>query len=242
MRRSSWMLAAVLALGLAGARAIAQPEAKPREHTITVTGMASMSVPADELRMDIAVVTEAEQPRAAVSQNSSKAEKVIEALVNKGLDRKELSTGGFSIQPVYSQPRPGQTDFQPKIVGYRVENTLRVKSGKLALAGEAIEAAVGAGANRVDSVSFGLADPRKSRAEVIAQAVANARADAEASAKAGGFGLGAVVRVSVDSAGLPTPPPVMFRASRMEAAGDVAPPMLPGEIQVTATVTVEYAI
>ncbi len=215
-----------------------------REHTpvISVSGSASMEVPADEVRISVGVVSEGQEPRKVIDENSQRVSRVMDALMRAGLEDGDVSTGRFSIQPIYTNPGRDRGG-RPEIAGYRVQNSLIVETGNLEIAGAIVQAAVEAGANNIDSVSFQLADPRASRAAVLEQAVSYARADAEAVARASGVRLGGIHSLSIGRADFPRP--MMGRDARMmnmAEAGAVAPPMSPGEIQVSATVTIEYEI
>lgn len=211
---------------------------------IVVTGRASINVPADEVRISISVVTEGGEPSKVIDENSQRVARVLDALDGVGIGDDEVSSGWFSIQPIYSQPKVGQRNFKPSIMGYRVQNSVIVKTQQLRLAGDVVQAAVDAGANRVDSVIFGLADQRARRSDVLAQAVANAKSDAVAVITAVGAKLGVIANIAIDS---PAPIIPMQReriAMSLSVAGGgaSAPPLIPGQIEVRASVTIEYVI
>jgi hypothetical protein len=246
-------LVAALALAAAAfsaAPAAGQPERGERRQPfdsipkLTVRGQSELNKPADQLRLQVGVVTEAPQAESALGDNSRKMQSVVEALKKAGLGAGEYETGSFSLQPVYSQrPRAVTDDWQPKIVGYRASNTLNVRTKKLDMAGKLIQAANDAGANSIDSISFDLADPRTHRAEAIAAAAANARSDAAALAQAADLRLVRIIGISLDDAGWQPPVPLMA-AGRMAMAETAmaAPPIEPGEIVVRAAVSLVYEV
>ncbi len=233
-------LALLVAAGASVSRAAEPAGAEPAPPILVVTGSAQVDFPPDELRMGIAVVTQADQAARAMEDNSRAAARVIEALQRKGLKKEEVTTGRFNVHPVYAEVRPGSGGV-PRIAAYRVENMVEAKTGRLDLAGELIQAGIEAGANRVDSISFGLADPRSKRSEVIAKAAKAARADADAAAAAAGVTITGVRKVTVDSAGGPIVPMPVMRNFAMEAQA-MAPPINPADVTVTASVTIEYFI
>ncbi|MCK4872788.1 MAG: SIMPL domain-containing protein [Phycisphaerales bacterium] len=211
---------------------------------LTVTGQAELERPADQLQMSLAVITEDEEAKSAVSENSRTMRRVIEALERAGLEEDEYETGRFSIQPKYSRrPHNADRDWTAKIVGYRVENMLIIKTKKLELIGELIERGVQAGANNVGSINFGLADRRMHRGEAILEATTNARADADALAEAAGVKLVRVLSVNLDGAAAP---PIPYRGEKMMMAtrgGESdTPPIQPGDVTVRAHVTIVYEI
>ena len=211
---------------------------------LTVRGDAQLDKPADELRIRVGVVTESDEATIALRENSRQMNDVIDALKKTGLTDKEYQTSQFQIQPMYTRrPRQAPVDWKPKIVGYRVSNSLNVKTKKLELAGELIQAANEAGANSIDSISFGLADPRTHRAEAIRAATANALTDARTLAEAAGLRLVRVLSITLDQAAAPPPIPIMQRMSAGMAMAEAAPPPIqPGDVTVHANVTVVYEI
>jgi hypothetical protein len=210
---------------------------------LTVRGQAELNKPADQLRLQVGVLTESPQAESALQDNNRKMQSVVEAIKKVGLGAGEFETGSFSLQPVYSQrPRNAEVEWQPRIVGYRVSNTLMIRTKKLDMAGKLIQAANDAGANSIDSISFDLADPRTHRAEAIAAAAANARSDAAALAKAAEQKLVRILGISLDEAGYQPPTPLLAAGRMAMAETAMAPPIEPGEIVVRASVTIVYEI
>ncbi len=211
---------------------------------LTVTGVGELRVDADELRLSLSVVAEGEEDdsaRVVMDENSRLAEAVMNALRNLGLNDKEIETGRFTIHPRYSTPKRGEA---PRIIGYRVENEVRVRTKKIEKAGEIIQHAIDSGANQVASISFGLADEQKHRADAIKTAAANARADADALAAASGVRLVRALRVALDQpqfAGFEPRFEMMTRAVA-DAAMPAAPPIQPGQVTLTARVTMVFEI
>ena len=210
---------------------------------LTVRGAAQLEKPADELRIRVGVVTESDEAPTAMRENSRQMNDVIDALKKTGLTDKEYQTSRFQIQPVYTR-RPRQADpaWKPKIIGYRVSNSLNVKTKKLKLAGELIQAANEAGANSIDSISFGLSDPRTHRAEAIRAATTNALADARTLAEAVSLRLVRVLSITLDQAAAPRPIPMQRMSAGMAMAEAAPPPIQPGDVTVHASVTVQYEI
>jgi uncharacterized protein YggE len=221
--------------------ALAAPAAAQDSPSLTVAGQARLERPADELRLQLAVVTEAAEAAPATAENSDQMERVLAALSQAGLDPGETTTGRFSVSPRYShRPPQAQADWQPHIVGYRVENSVQVETAKIEMAGKLIDVAVRAGANSVRSISFGLRDDRAYRKEAISEATAHARADALAMAEAAGVSLGRLLSARLDDAAAP-PVPVRMRAESFAVAAS-APPIEPGDVSIHARVTLTYEI
>src|SRR6185437_14399725 len=77
----------------------------------------------------------------ATSSNAQMMNDVVNAVLNSGITKDEISTAGFSIYPVYNDSVPDPTIGIHKSVltGYRASNTLYVKTTKLSLAGNIID-------------------------------------------------------------------------------------------------------
>lgn len=244
MRKHTMIAAALAAAGLAlgaGRAEGQQGPPPPREQTIRVTGTGEARARPDQAVADFAVETASATAQAAASENAGVMERVIAALVRAGVPRERIETSGYNVFPEYDpQPRPDQTT--PAVRGYRVMNTVTVTLDDVNRVGSVIDAALGAGANRVNGVRFGLRDPQAFRQRAIDDAVRRARADAEALAASLGVGLGMVREAYTADVG--TVQPVMYE--RMAMAADMAQsaptPINPGEQTVRATVVIVYAI
>lgn len=208
---------------------------------LTVQGRATLSKPADELRINIGAVTQEKTAEKALDSNNDKMEKIINALKQNGLEKGEYATGRFTIRPVYGErpknPPPGWT---PEIVGYEVTSSLSVKTGKIDKAGILIDQAARAGANSIDNISFGLKDPNKYRTEAIDAATKNALQDAKTLGLAAGVSLVSIQSINLDEAS-PAPMP-RHGPFYMKAMGAESVPIEPGEIEITSSVTIQYQI
>jgi len=242
MTRLLFRLAGMMTL-CATATGLAQSVGLDDVPRLTVRGEALLYKPADQLRVRVGVVTQAAEATAAVKENSRRMADVISAIKKAGLDKNEYETGRFSIRPLYSRrPRQANAEWVRQIVGYEVNNTLAIRTKKLALAGKLIEGANNAGANSVDDIRFDLADPRTHRAEAIAAATANARSDAAVLSHAADVRLVRIIAIQLGEGGYRPPMPTMVRAEAMAAVAAPAPPIQPGDVTVRASVTMIYEI
>jgi hypothetical protein len=216
------------------------PRVNPLERTIRVEGLGEVKVAPDEAFIDVAVETLAPTAKAAAEENARKMDKVIAALVQAGIPRKEIETRNFSVFPEY-QPQT-RAEEAPKLRGYRVSNQVEVRVRELARVGALLDTALGAGANRVDSVRFGLSKPEAVQGDALRNAVERARQSAQVLASALGVKLGPVLDAStVTEPSHPIPVAARFEMARAGAA-DVSTPIQPQEQTVTARVTLIFAI
>lgn len=213
---------------------------------LSVRGVSELKVPADQVEIDLTIVTEAKTAESALNENTKSIQSVMLALQSSGLEKDEYRSGQYRIHPVWSQrPRNPPADWRAEIVGFTVNSPLHIKSKKKALAGQLIGAVVDAGVNQINAVRFSLSDPRAYREDAIDQAAENAIEDARALALAIGVKLIEVQRVNIDDAAV-TPVHVsrdQFRAeSAVLAKSSVAVPFNPGDTTVSARVSISYRI
>jgi uncharacterized protein YggE len=206
--------------------------------TLTVRGEARLEIPADQARLNLAVITTADDAESALQQNNARLRAVEKELTAAGLEKNEYHTGQFAIRPDWSpRPHDAKPDWKPAIVGYTVTNSIEVKTVRLTAVGRLIEAAARAGADNIQNLTFDLADPASHRDAAIAAATSNARGEALALAAAADVRLGPVLSLDLEPAGTPPRPRVMRMAA--EAA---TVPITPGNVEIRAGVTVVYRI
>jgi hypothetical protein len=213
----------------------------PLERTIRVEGMGEVKVAPDEAFIDVAVETLAPTAKAAAEENARKMDKVVTALVQAGIPRKEIETRNFSVFPEYQpQPRPEEA---AKLRGYRVSNQVEVHVRELSRVGTLLDTVLAAGANRVDTVRFGLSKPEVVQGDALRNAVERARQSAQVLATALGVKLGPVLDAStVSEPPHPFPAVARFEMARAGSGADVTTPIQPQEQTVTARVTLIFAI
>ena len=214
-----------------------------RERTISVTGSATTSVLPDLVTVQFGVDTEAKTAQDAINSNSQMMNTVVSAIENIGITKDEISTAGFTIYPVYEDSVPDQTTGIHKSVltGYQTSNTLYVKTTKLSMAGDIVDVAVAAGANRVDNISFSLS-PEKEQSiqdDLLSKAVLNAKSRSEKAIDPLGQKIIGVKMVTLSDFNS-QPPPIYPMA--MSAMAEKSTPIFTSNQQVTTTVSVIFLI
>jgi hypothetical protein len=241
--KSLLLLAFVISTDLAAAeeslsRDIARTERQP---SILVTGTVDSSAPADQAVVRLGMT--AQNSRAAIAQAkvNEVIQKTLDAIEKAGVKRQSVHTARLSLTPLYSDKTfssgPG------KISAFRADNVIEVTVDDVKLIGEIIDAALGAGANEVQSVGFRVKDEAAERATALAAAAEQAKSKAESIAKTLGVSLGEVLEAEETSAAIP----FRRRPGELGLQGGVAPsfvgtPVEAGEVRVQATVVVRYKI
>jgi len=208
------------------------------DHTITASGTGSVIGTPDRAQISLAVETENTDVKVAQAENAAIMTKVMDALIAAGIPRDALKTTGYNIYPVYDDLKfPVQ-----KIKAYHVANTLTITLHDVNRTGEVIDIGVANGINQANSIQFLLSDEQAQvlRTEALKEATDRAAADARTVAGALGVNITSVKTVDVGQGYTP----VLFQNyAKSDMAGGATPtPIQPGDITVTATVTVTYLI
>lgn len=229
------LLAAAVLAGTASAAMFggADPE-------IIATGTGSVIGTPDRAQISLAIVTQNVDVKAAQQENTARMTQVIDAMVAAGIPRDALKTTGYSIYPVYDSV--DKSGSEQKIQSYRVTNTLTVTLHDVSKVGDVIDTGVANGVNEASSIRFMLSDEQAQaiRTEALKEAVARAGADAETVASALGVSIASVKNIEIGQGYAP----VLFENYAVLDAKSSAgtTPIEPGDVTVTATVTITYLI
>jgi uncharacterized protein YggE len=212
----------------------------PPAPTIRVVAQANVSVKPDRAEFEVGVATSAKTASAASGANARVMEKVVAALKKAAGADGELKTSTLSLEPEYQDLRDGKGT--QKLAGYKATNRVLVVVGDVSAVGRIFDAALEAGANTVEGLTYTLKDPEAAQKQALKAASAKARARATAMAEGQGLHVGEVLSVVE---GAPVDRPEFLdgapRAYRL-SANIVPTQVLPGSIDVSATVTVVYAL
>ena len=212
-----------------------------------VRGEAVLKVAPNQVTILLGVTTQHKTSKRALSDNSRLMNKIIAALNEKGINKEELNTQRFSVQPMWSsRPRnfSGSEEWKSTITAYRVNNTIKVVTARLDLVGKIINVATTAGANQVQSIDFGLSNPRKYRQQAIEVAIKNAKEDAGFVAAASKLMVSGVKAIHLDESAASTERVQRknYARSALSSVADSSdvPPIKSDDITVRASVSVEY--
>lgn len=209
-------------------------------NVISVSGSGSVTGSPDRVQLTFGVQTENANVKTAQSDNAVQMNAVIDALVAAGIPKDQMKTTGYSIYPVY-QDSTGL--LNQKIKSYQVTNTLQVTLKDVNQTGNVIDTAVTAGVNNVNSIQFMLSDEQAQslRSEALKNAVILARADANVVAAALGVNITGVQSADISQGYTPIVYD-NYQAGAATAKSVVPTPVQPGDITVTAQVSITYSI
>ena len=229
-------LAAIAALLFAPLASMAGQVAPSPTPLLSTSGQGEAKVTPDRASVMVNVQTRAATATTAAAENASRTRAVLDAIGRLGLSKEQLSTEGYTVYPEMQYDRNGGT---PRVTGYVVTNTVRAETKRPEQAGAIVDAALGAGANMVNSLSFYASSIDEARRQAIAAAVASARADAEAMARAAGGTLGSLIELSTGGPTIP-PRPMYDMAIRKQSMQAEATPVNPGQQTVTVFVQARW--
>src|SRR5215218_1630189 len=234
--------------------------------TVSTSGTSTTEVRPDQVSVTVGVETNDTTAQEAVSQNANLTAQVITAVRALGINENLIETSSFSVSPIY-EPRqplqpcidiypPPECETRQEIIGYRVTNTVTATLDVPFLrmltqptpdlnAGQVIDAAIAAGANRVDAVVFFISQDRQQeiRDTLISDAIANARQRANIAAEALGMTVSGVESATLNPIDFPVFS-VGVREGSAAGADSVSVPtqILPGQQEVSTTVNVVFYI
>ena len=223
------LLATAVALAGVGRPTVAHGAAGSSARTITVSGSGTARAVPDTAVFSFGVETEGATAQSASAANAERMQHVIAALVGAGVARADLHTQDVSVYPRHKE--------SGALEGFTASNSVSATVRHLARAGEAVDAAVAAGANQTSGPQF----ERSSRSELYREALRAAFSDAQAKAQAlvdeANAELGPVQRIHENGS---ESEPVYPMAARAE--GSSVTPVEPGTQEVQASVTVTFTL
>ena len=208
-----------------------QAEELPRR-SLTVSGSAEVTAKSDTAAIYLSVETESAQVKNAARENAQIMTDVRNAVIAAGADASKIET-----QNIYDDKG------RVKSKKYKCTNSMKVVVSRLDKTAAVMDAAVEAGANRIDSVDFSVSKTQEYKEEALRQATAAALRKAQIMAGTLGRSVVNVISVNEDSADV-TPYRAMNVRMMAGAAADAkeSTPLSPGDTKLQSRVTVVFEI
>lgn len=236
-------ISSVLLLGLtillAAALAAAQENGSDDSDIsrLMVQGEGKVTAAPDRATVVLGVQTQDASASRAASENARLMNQTMSALLDAGIAQSDIQTSGYSLGTVQEDPSySGASGDERKAPLFEASNTVTVNLNNTSDVGQVLDAAVQAGSNTIQEVSFDLQDPRPQKDQALAMAIQDASHKAAVAAQAAGVKLGRVLEIS-ESYGY-----VSAASSARGMMYDAATPIQPGRMEVTASVTMTYEI
>ena len=203
--------------------------------TLTVTGRGMESIPTTLSQVNLGVEVQGKTAQDVQQEAARRSSAVVGLLKSRNVDK--LQTTGIRLNPVYSYNNNVQ-----RITGYGATNSVsfRIATDK---AGTLLDEAVKVGATQINGVSFVASDEAIAQAQkqALRKATQEAQQQADAVFASLGFKSKEIVSIQVNNANAPTPPPIAYRSSAKLSAEDASTPVVGGEQEVDASVTLQIS-
>lgn len=233
-----------LVLLCAAAPAAGQPAPS---RTITVNGQAEIKVTPDEVLLSVGVETNDMSISRARADNETRVKAIVEAAYAQGIREEHVKTDFLDIQPRYRNDYDRST-----FLGYYARRSLSITLRDLSKFEAVLSSVLTAGANYVHGIDFRTTELRRHRDDARRQAIQAAREKAADMASALNVSVGGPTNVHEVSSGWWSPYSTWWGGrggmtfqnivQDRAGAGGAADALVPGQISVTATVSVTFEL
>lgn len=202
--------------------------------TLTVTGRGVEMIPTTIAQVQLGVEVQGKTAALAQQEAARRSSAVVELLRSRNVEK--LQTTGIRLNPNYSYQ-----DNVQRFLGYTATNIVSFQIDPQRL-GNLLDEAVQAGATRIDGITFVASDPAiaAGREQALREATQDAQRQADGVLSALNLTNREIVSIQINGAIPPQPPFVRTELlTRSAADGSVATPVIGGEQQVEASVTLQ---
>lgn len=199
-----------------------------KELTLTVQGEGRVQAKPDIVVLTIGVRTENTSVQQAQEENASISQQLLSAWKQLGISDKDIETLSYTITPQYDTIE-GKTTLS----GYQVEHLYKITVSNVQKAGEVYEVAVANGANVTRGLQFLVSNPNTYYEKALILAVQNAGEKARVIASTYKMNINPVP-ISL------TEEPQQISRHFVAYSAQAAPPIQPGELEITATVRASF--
>lgn len=205
--------------------------------TLKVRGTGVVSVTADQVRVVLGVRETSSDVLEVQSTVNQKINAIYDALIEAGVESKDIATESLYIYANYDYS--GEVE---RLTGYTATNTISITTTDTGKMGEYIDISFQAGANTLDTVDFSSRNNAEAKKEALQLAVQNAYEKAETIAEAAGMSVAQVKTFDETTENYYTDAGALYSNARAEAAADGATRLQASNLQVQATVIVEFEL
>jgi uncharacterized protein YggE len=236
MRKMNPIITSLTALLLLGTSSLYPAQSAESDRYITVTGIGTVSVIPDALRLYLTLTNMSDKSAPALANVAKTATSVRSALKSEGIAAKDIKSSTLTVYPEYNYTQ----DKGSIIIGYRATQSFTVLIRKAGSGGKIVESVVGAGAEslQINGIVPFITKGSNVMQEARAAAVADAKSRASSYAKLLGTSLGNVISLIENSA-----PSYSFPPLGVARAEDSSTPVIDlGEEIITLSITIRWGL
>lgn len=215
--------------------------AQDRPYTISVSGQAEIRTAPDMATVWFGVVTRDGNPDRARQLNEDAAAQAMNAVRALGIPERDLRLETVQLQPLREYD-PDRRVYRED--GFEATRQIEVIVRDLDRLPNLMAAIVSEGANRVNSIQYGLENRDAAELEALTEAARKAREKASVLAGELGWVLGKAIQINEQGVHVPQPRMQMEMAAVSAMAKDAGNPdaYAAGELTVSASVTVVFSL
>ena len=207
-------------------------------HIITVSAEGKVKMVPDLAIIQIGVETIKSTAADSQKENTIKMNAVIDAIKNKGVDKKDIQTTNYNLQALYDYTNSGRV-----FKGYQTNQNVTVKIRNLDKVGEILEAVNTAGANQIGGIQFTFDDPENFKVQADQQAITKAKEKAKILAASANIKLGKIISLSEYSSSNSIQPYYALDKAGMGGAESAPTATIEaGQSEITAQITLTFEI
>jgi uncharacterized protein len=203
--------------------------------TLTVTGRGVEFIPTTKTQVQLGVEVQGKTATGVQQEVARRSAAVVELLRSRNVEK--LQTTGIRLNPIYSYENNVQ-----RLTSYSASNLVSFHTST-EQAGRLLDDAVQAGATRIDSVSFTASDDAIATAQkqALRQATQDAQQQADAVLSTLNLTPKDIVSIQINGATPPPEPKFLSRGGNVNANDIALTPVVSGEQQVQASVTLQIS-
>ncbi len=205
-------------------------------HILTVSAEGKVRLTPDLAVIQAGVETIQQTAVESQKENSKKMNKVIEAIKNKGVEKKDIQTTNYNLEALYDWTEKGRI-----FKGYQTNQSVTARIKDLNKIGEILEAANLAGANQIGGIQFTFNDLESLKKQAAQEAIIKAKEKAKALARSANIRLGKLISLSESSSDI-YPQPYYASEKGGMGGGGAAPDIEAGEEEITSQATLTFEI
>jgi hypothetical protein len=228
-------------IGWPGAKSDGAGVAADREDVVAVYGQGRVSMEPDVAYLTCGYENMDMDPKTAQDENAENMKEIIGAIKDAGIEEYHIQTTQYNVNQEYDY-----NGGQKKILGYRVTNMVNIKITDVDKASGIINTVINAGANVFYGISFDLVERQQAYLDAMDMALERAKEKAEVYASKEGRKISGVLEINEGTA-----PTATYRQQTSnylalsyarDASAAVEGAISSGQVEITATVTVVYAM
>lgn len=200
------------------------------EHTLKVSGSDTLSAAPDQATITLGVITEDKDPQKAQQANSQAIANVIASLKSAGIPEEQLKTSDYRIDPQYDY-----IDGKELFKNYKVQHIIQAQTTDIEKIGSIIDTAVRSW-RQFNHQHPLFIQSRRYYNQALSLALKNAYEKALSMARTLGISLNPVPNKVEELSETATP--MLYQTSTFSKMATT--PIQPGELNITASVRVEY--